>query len=150
MMIDMDSRVITLGTSPTGAVLNVATGGQTLIHLLEHLADASLSGHEQVDFFDQTGRRLVPSVNREVVGLRFEAAGDGDIGEAALQQRVRDVMVGKQEAATAHSSSSSVPSPELPLAAAWEEQLEVLSMLVDGSKDRKGFWHNLFVHGGNP
>jgi hypothetical protein len=149
-MIDMESRVITLGTNPTGAVLNVATAGQTLIHLLEHLADASLSGHEQVEFFDQTGRRLVPIVNPDVVGLRFEAAGDGDIGEATLQQRVRDVMVGKQEAATAHTRSSSLPSPDLPLAATWEEQLEVLSKLVDGSRDRRGFLHNLFVHGGNP
>jgi len=150
-MIESESRVITLGTSSRGAILNVASAHRTLVHLLGHVAEGGLP-QERVEFFDPSGKIFVLRVDyeQERLTLKRDAETKG-IGLEALQQRVRDVMRQKYEAVTEHARLIGMESPDFPLDRPWDEQLDRLSGVVDDmADDRRGVWHNLFVHGGNP
>ncbi len=171
MRVQPDDLVITLGGRPAPGVLNVAKARDTIEHIRDHVAAAGQGVivhpfphgpvpvlDRELRFYLSSGERLALRVAPNWSTLSLETMDDDDDGEvggaAQLRAQVDAVLTAQAPTIDQIFDQHHEDPPQLPPPGTWQEELDYLYEAFDlwfvNEPDRRGFWHNLFVHGGHP
>ncbi|HEX8508254.1 MAG TPA: hypothetical protein VF635_01970 [Propionibacteriaceae bacterium] len=161
---------IVVAINDADQVIDVSSGDRMLDHVAEHFRrrpnrnddprstsrNVEPSEAHVIQFFDQNGQELQLAVSNSWHALTFRPHGRC-LPTNELRARIEGILVRRMEAIEAQSRP---PMFGLPSDSEWPDFLSACAALLagrtviswpdDDDLNRRGWFHNTFVHGGKP